>query len=307
MNKNNKTIGIIGASSGWGAKIRSTEQGPEIVKALGLLSLLKEKNIKAIWLETVYPEISELNHFDPSAEEIETIIYDFNARLFAEVSKAVENKNFPLVIGGDHSMAIATWNAIAQTKDDVNNFGLIWIDAHMDSHTQKSSQSHAMHGMPVSFLLKHSQPSRFDHGGEAGVIDPKHMVLIGIRSYEAEEEEFLKSQNVRVYYMDEVKSRGFKVVLEEAIRIVTKETFSFGVSIDLDAFDPVDAPGVGTPAKKGLRKNEVLNSIGMLAQNEKFCGLEIAEFNPTRDIDEKTSQLIIDLILTTLGGNNATS
>ena len=128
-------------------------------------------------------------------------------------------------------------------------------------------------------------------------LNPAHVVLIGVRSFESGEEELLKNLNVKIYYMNEIKERGLEEVFSEAIKIVTQGTKGFGISLDLDAIDPIEAPGVGTPEPNGLKAQEVLSALSTLKHNKNFKAFEIAEYNPTLDINHKTAALIQQCIL----------
>jgi arginase len=154
--------------------------------------------------------------------------------------------------------------------------------------------------MPVAALLGAGDPKLVKLHQLGPKIKPEHIVMIGIRSFEEGEAAFLRAQGVRIFYMEEVHERGFDVIFREAIELIAPLTDFFGLTVDLDAFDPVDAPGVGSPEGYGLMKQEVLPALHFIGEHPKFCALEIAEYNPTLDQDDKTAQLIQHIILSTL-------
>src|SRR6267378_1521187 len=184
--------------------------------------------------------------------------------LASAVTDAMQRGHLPCVLGGDHSCAGGTWTGVARALD--GDLGLIWIDAHMDAHTPRTSHTGRLHGMPLAWLLGEDDDPLY--GLATGVIEPRHVALIGVRSFEREEKMRLERLGVRVIYMDEVRSRGIKAVLDEAIAIATSGTTAFGISIDLDVVTPDEAPAVGTPVPKGVAGAELgaaLDGIGMRA------------------------------------------
>ncbi len=160
----------------------------------------------------------------------------------------MRHARLPCVIGGDHSCAGGTWTGVARMLQ--GELGLVWIDAHMDSHTPATSHTGRLHGMPLAWLLGQGDDALY--GLSAGVVDPEHVALIGVRSYEPEEKERLDRLGVRVFHIEEVHRRGLDTVAAEALAIAARGTSGFGVSIDLDAVTPEEAPGVGTPVADGI-------------------------------------------------------
>jgi arginase len=287
-----KHSSLIGAATGWGAQKRTTEHGPDAMKHFGLAEKLQQENISVSWQEIVYPYLRFANDNDIAPGHCIPYVTDMCQNVFNAVSKSLQQGNFPCVIGGDHSIAVGTWSAMATSMAASEQFGLIWFDAHMDAHTPKTSPSLAYHGMPVASLLGYGAPELTELGGKGAKLKPEHVVLIGARSFEAGEQNLLTELGVRIYYMDEIRARGFEDVLKEAIAIVSKGTSGFGLSLDLDGFDPSDTPGVGSPATGGLTQAEVLPTLHMLRDHPKFQALEITEFNPHLDQQMKTAHLI---------------
>ncbi len=280
---------LIGASFGWGAGLKETEMGPQVLKQLGSL------NTKP-WRTFLKANIPYSADKMLSYEERLTQVEDFACRL-AEQVVACEPMHVPIVLGGDHSIAIGTWSGMVSAKNAQGNFGLIWIDAHMDSHTPQTTPSYNIHGMPLAVLLGHGDSRLVNVGLPGAKLNPAHVVLIGVRSFEPGEEKLLKSLNVTIYYIDDVNKRGFKTVFEEAVKKVSDKTNGFGVSLDIDAFDPTIAPGTGAPEPNGiLDVDAVVDGLISIKDNEKFTALEIVEFDPTRDQNSKTSQLVVKLV-----------
>jgi arginase len=284
-------IALIGSASGLGAPNRATEKGPDLLQHNGLAQLLQAHHLDTYWSQILRPlKNGEDNMILPQlVPQLES--------LAETVKEAILSNEFPVVIGGDHTMAVGNISGVVEAYNAQQNFGLIWIDAHMDAHTPQTSHSHNYHGMPVAALLGYGDPKLSNLVSPGPKLKPEHVVLIGPRSYEPEEEQFLKELGVKIFYGDEVRRRGIQPILQEAINIVTKNTKGFGISIDLDAFDPNDAPGVGTPAPDGIKTQDFLPFIGRLHEHPQFKFLEIAEFNPDLDRDQKTEKLIQSLLL----------
>jgi arginase len=219
------------------------------------------------------------------------------ARWSADMTRDVvaEGRTF-LAVGGDHSHAIGVWSGAGRGLRRSGPLGLIWIDAHMDMHTPKTTHTGLIYGMPVAALLGHGAPELTGVAGGVPALQPHHVCLVGARSFEPEEPAFARRHGVRVIGMDEVRTRGLAACLAEAKAIVTRGTAGYGISLDLDAFDPADAPGVGTPAAEGIAAAAFLREWGALACDPKCAGVEIAEYNPARDDSGKTLRLMGDLV-----------
>lgn len=291
-----KQTALIGSASGWGAQLRSTEKGAEFMKKSQLLASLTNKEIEAFWSDVVLPTKRAFELDLPSGPKTLPYIIPQLESLAKRVDQAINNKQFPTAIGGDHVMAVGTFSGAIKALDARENFGLIWIDAHMDAHTPATSPSYAYHGMPVASLLGHGEEALVNLYGPGPKIRPQDLVLIGIRSFESGELHFLRESGVKVYYCPEVLSRGFEGIIQEAIAHVSKNTKAFGVSIDLDAFDPKYAPGVGSAEPHGLIPQDVLPHLHHVRSNSKFSALEITEFNPDLDHDNLTADLIKNLL-----------
>lgn len=272
---------IIGACTGWGAQIRACEKGPEALT--DVYERLKQTGAKIEGIEMLHPE-RQAAHLNFPISQTLPLVNAFNHKLMGVMRKALSQKLFPIVIGGDHSIAVGTWSSFHSP------FGLLWIDAHMDSHTPATSPSGAYHGMPLAALLGRGDMYH------SNVLKPQNVALIGIRSYESGEANLLKELNVRIYFMDEVKKRGLKAIMPEALAHITKGVQHFGVSLDLDALDPTETPGVGSPEPGGLHKQDLLPWLRVLGQDPRLLAFEMTEFNPERDVKDKTKQCAFEVL-----------
>ncbi len=291
---------IIGYDSGWGCHDYHCEDGPAAIQAERLLHKLRHLGVDAKWRGPL--GIKFLGKHDPldTKEKTLPLLTEGLKRLFNHVKHAIENKCIPVIIGGDHSSAIGTWSGAVVALGAQEKFGLIWLDAHMDAHTYETSRHGKWggwwHGQPVTALMGHGLPELRNIGGAAQKLSPQHISMIGIHSFEPEEDAFVKKHNIKVYSLEEVTRRSFKAVYLESVQRATEGTSGFGLSIDLDCFDPHDVPGVGTPEEAGLSAAEVLPIIRSAARHPLFKALEIAEFNPHKDKDGKTCLLIEKII-----------
>lgn len=279
-------VRIIGAASGLGAQDQACADGPVAFHRSQAWHELAH-HPRVDWGRTL---------FAPAADGGGATgrIAGLCRHLADEVEHALRGGEFPVVIGGDHSVAIGTWSGVARVAGEP--VGLLWIDAHLDSHTPETSYSGAIHGMPLACLLGRGD-KRLLNIGLAGVqVSAGHTAVLGARSYEPEELDFLKASGVRIIDSVELAQRGFADCLHEALAIVTAAPAGFGVTLDLDAIDPLLAPGVGSPEPEGLSARDVLEAVSGIAGLPGFRALEIVEYNPDRDRLGITASLISDLV-----------
>lgn len=275
---------IIGYASGIAAGDSGCKDGPTY-----LFKTHQLKNTKIL--------------YDIKKSDKYAVVTDICTRLSDEVVECIDKERFFTVIGGDHSCAIGTWSGAAHALRDKGDIGLIWIDAHLDAHTPQTSPSGNIHGMPVAVLLGYGDEHLIRIQDNLPKIKPENLCMIGMRSYESGEQDFINKLNIKVFYMDEVLRRGFDAVFAEAIEIVTRNTVGYGLSLDIDGIDPIEAPGVGTPVDNGIAGELLCQAFKKYSlqdkksqTHKKLLGLELAEFNPHRDIDKKTEMLIIKLL-----------
>ena len=281
-------VEIVGVACGEGARNKGSEAGPDAVRAGDIVARLQMRGLSAAWRETIRP--GHASHGGPLQA-----VNGVCRRLAQRVRAIVAHGGLPVVVGGDHSCAIGTWKGVASALRARGPLGLIWIDAHMDAHTPQTTPSGALHGMPLACLLGYGDEQL------AGLVDgarlsPQHVCLIGVRSFETNEAVLLRQLGVRVYYMYEVARRGLAAVMREALAIASAGTGGFGVTVDLDALDPRDAPGVNTPVANGIRSRELAAVLERLASHPAFTAIEIAEYNPGRDQDGRTAAVVTQLL-----------
>lgn len=221
-------------------------------------------------------------------------------RWLAGVTRSLaESREFFLAVGGDHSCAIGTWSGMARALR--GPLGLVWIDAHMDMHVPETTHSGAINGMPVAALLGHGAPELTGLAGSRPALEPGHICLVGARSFEPEEVVFAKRHGIRVIGREEVSRRGVADCLAEAREIASRGTAGYGVSLDMDAFDPSEAPGVGTPEPNGIHAREFMEVWRDLAGDAGCRAVEIVEYNPHRDRADCTAALMTAVVAATVG------
>jgi arginase len=290
-------IALIGAASGWGAGFRHTEEGPPALRQMGLADWLSARGVSASWRAMVRTEKHWREHPRVRPPETFGLVARHAAALADEVARAIVAQRFPVILGGDHAIAMGSWAGVARGHDYAP-LGLIWLDAHLDGHTMETTPSMNAHGMGAAALLGHGYQPFLDLCG--GVLKPEHLCYVGVRSYESGEMELLRRLGVRIILMDEVKRRGIDAALAEALAIATAGTAGFGVTIDLDGFDPSDAPAVGLKEPDGLRAAPTLAALRRLAGHQALRALEIVEYIPEFDENRRTAHLLRDLILAVL-------
>jgi len=286
-------IALIGAASGWGAGFRHAEEGPLALREHGLERWLEERGVDAEWRAMLHAEKSWRDHPEITGAAAFDLVLRHAEALADEVAAAAADGQFPVVLGGDHSIAMGTWTGVARAQAH-RPLGLVWLDAHLDAHTVETTPSMNAHGMGVAALLGRGHAPFVALAG--GVLKPQHLCYIGARSYEAGEMALLRRLGVRIITMDEVKRRGMDWALREAASIALSGTAGFGISIDLDGFDPKDAPGVGLREPDGFRAAPTLAALSRLARHPRLRALEIVEYIPEFDDRRRTAHLVRDLI-----------
>lgn len=290
-----RRVEIVGAASGLGAGQPGCGDGPARLRLAGLDAHLAARGLPIAWGETLFPDQAP---GEPAAQVLGRLC----DRLARSVGRIVRSGAVPLVLGGDHSCAMGTWRGVATGLGAP--VGLLWIDAHLDAHTPQTSHTGRLHGMPLAALLGQGNDTLCQ--GDA-VLSPEHVCVVGVRSFEPEEAALLAALGVRTYGAHEIERRGLDAVLREALARVQDGTAGHGITLDLDAIDPEDAPGVTTPVAGGLRAAELVAALADLTRTAAPVAVEIAEYEPHHDVGGATARLIEELAAAMLGGAAARS
>ncbi len=297
-----RPVHIIGVSLDLGGNRRGVDMGPSAFRIAGLGERLAALGISVIDegdLVAPTPETKSLG--DPGKKYIREI-----ARVCEKLYKAslavFDSGGFPLVLGGDHSVAAGSVAATAEfVRRDERPLGLIWVDAHGDMNTPATSGSGNVHGMPLASLLGPEPAELSRIGGFSPKVLPQHTVLIGIRNLDEREKELVRESGVRVFTMKDIDRGGIAVVAEQALAIAGTGTGGVHVSFDMDVCDPTIAPGVGTPVKGGLDYREAHMVMEIVADSGLLRALDLVEVNPILDDRNMTAILGVELAASALG------
>jgi arginase len=295
-------IAIIGAPLDLGAGRRGVDMGPSAVRVANLNRRLAELGYEVEDLgnvPVVQPESEPEGQ--PQAKYLPQIT-DTCTRLAEMVEKALNQGKFPLVLGGDHSIAVGTVSGVSKyLRDRKGKLGMIWIDAHTDMNTPGTSPSGNVHGMPLACCIGAGPDELTRIFGYAPKIDPANVALVGIRSVDEQERINVQHSGVHVFTMRDIDERGLGRVVEEAIRIASSGTTGFHVSLDMDAVDPQEAPGVGTPVRGGITYREAHLAMETLNDTGRMLSMEVVEVNPVIDEVNRTAMLAVELVMSAMG------
>ncbi len=285
-----------------GAGRRGVDMGPSALRVAGLNQKLAELGYQAEDLGNVIVDQPESLPTGPTDARYLPQIAHTCARLADMVERAADQERVPLVLGGDHSAAVGTVAGMSRHFDrNGKKLGLLWIDAHADMNTPESSPSGNVHGMPVACIIGQGPPELTGIGGHVPMVDPKNVAIVGLRSVDNIEGHHVRGAGVHPFTMRDIDERGMRTVMQEAIHAVSSGTSGFHLSFDLDAVDPAEAPGVGTPVHGGITYREAHLAMEMVCDSGLMTSLEMVELNPVMDIANRTAILGVELLMSALG------
>lgn len=293
----NDNLSLIGVALDLAAGTPGVSLGPEAIRFAGVVERLEnigydvkdEGDIRAVrGLDPITPGTNLKN-----LGEVTRV----NQLLCDQVDKTMAEGRFPLVIGGDHSIAIGTIAGVLQHK---KNLGVIWFDAHGDINTDQTSPSGNIHGMPVAVALGMGHKDLTDIGGDVK-LETKNIVFIGLRDLDSGEKKVLKDLGITAFTMHEIDRMGMPAVMEKAIEIASDGTDGIHVSFDMDSMDPVHAVGTGTRVPGGMTYRESHLAMEMISLSDKIVSAEFVEVNPIIDVKNQTAIIAVELIGSLLG------
>lgn len=294
----NKNISLIGVPLDLGASLRGGSLGADAIRYAGL----KKR------LENIGYTVKDEGNIDVKKEEAFTVpnsnlknmnvVVDTNKKLCEKVDQTMKAGSFPVILGGDHSIALGTIKGVLH---NIKKLGVIWFDAHGDINTDKTSPTGNIHGMPVASLLGLGAQALKEIGGEEYKIDKKNFVFVGSRDLDIPERKMMKELGMTVFTMHEIDKIGIVAVMEEAIRIASEGTDGIHVSFDMDVLDPEIAPGTGTKINGGMNYREAHISMEMIALTKKLVSVEFVEVNPLLDNKNMTAEMAVSLAGSLLG------
>ncbi len=288
-----RKISIIGMPMDLGQLRRGVDMGPSAMRYAGMIERLKtlqyeiddQGDIPIGRPEIVNKKGTNLRNLELVAEKSEL--------LAKKVDEVVSSGSFPLVLGGDHSIAIGTLSGVAK---HYQNLGVIWYDAHGDLNTAETSPSGNIHGMPLAISLGIGDPALTGIAGYCPKVKPENIVIIGARALDEGEKILIREQGIKVYTMHEVDRLGMTKVMEETITYLKDKTDGVHLSLDLDGLDPIDAPGVGTPVIGGISYRESNLAMELLSEADIITSAEFVEVNPILDEKNKTATVAVSLM-----------
>ncbi len=300
MSELNKTadIDIIGVQIDFGAAQKGVAMGPLSIRYAGLRPSLKQLGYAVRDKGDIIPPDDGMSLRNMIRFEQ---VNATNRQLYEAVSETLSEGHFPLVLGGDHSIAAGSVSAVAKHYEKQGEIGIIWIDAHGDWNDDKSTVSGNMHGMPYSAVCGWGPSSMVDFGQEPHYVPTAHCVQVGGHDFDRAEAERMKKAGMHVFTMNEIDTRGMHDVMEEAIRIAGEGTVGIHLSFDVDAITPEYAPGTGTPVPNGITAREAFLAVEMIADSGKLISMDLVEVNPILDERNKTGILASELIQLALG------
>lgn len=312
-----REVHILGVPMDHGAGRRGVGMGPSAIRIAGLQEKLKALGLTVVdhgdvLIRDVERAQQLQMHVEGKANHLPMIGRACDA-VHEHVKRIVKKGAFPLVIGGDHSIAIGTiaglMSAYKEEEAELRKeepateltLGLIWIDAHGDLNTPLTSPTGNIHGMPVAVALGQGPDVLTKIGGVAPKLNPNDVVLVGLRDLDRQEKQAILDSGVHAFTMKDIDERGMAAVMRDAINLATRNTDYLHVSFDIDSVDPRVAPGTGTTVFGGLTYREAHLAMEMIAESDALTSLELAEVNPILDVHNQTGQLAVDLIASALG------
>jgi len=293
-------VTLIGAPTDVGASVLGASMGPDALRIAGIVRALRALELQVHDLGNLSgpgnPQAAPSGGFRHLAE-----VTAWNQAVFAATLATLEAGQLPLLMGGDHCLAIGSISAVAQHCSAVGKrLKVLWFDAHADANTPASSPSGNLHGMPVACLLGHGPAELMALAGAAPALQARQLTLIGVRSVDATEKRFVNAQGIEVYDMRSIDELGMRAVIQAALADVDENTH-LHLSFDMDGLDPAVAPGVGTPVRGGPTYRETQLFMEMLADSGALGSVDIMELNPALDLRNQTAELAVDLLESLFG------
>ena len=295
-------IAIIGVPLDLGAGRRGVDMGPSAVRVANLNARLIEMGYQVDDLGNV-PVAQPESHPEgqPHAKYLPQITQTC-IHLAELVEKQMATGSYPLILGGDHSLAVGTVSGVSKhLRDRGEKLGMIWIDAHTDMNTPATSPSGNVHGMPLACCIGLGPKELTDIFGYSPKVAPENVALVGIRSVDDDERDNVQRSGVHAFTMRDIDERGMRSVIEESIRIAGSGTAGFHVSLDMDAVDPREAPGVGTPVRGGITYREAHLAMETMCDSGRITSMEVVEVNPVIDEVNRTAALAVELVMSAMG------
>ena len=295
--ENAQWVAVIGAALDLGAGRRGVDMGPSAIRYAGLEARIQALGRRCEDWGNVRTAVAEASAVGDERMRFLAQIKETCSRIADLVVRAVEGDALPLVLGGDHSVALGTLGGLARAKGPG---GVLWLDAHGDLNRPETSPTGNVHGMPLAATLGLAGPEFESEAFRLPAVDPARVALVGVRELDDGERNLLSELDARVYTMSDVDRLGVEPVLREALEHVAGDGFVH-VSLDMDVLDPEVAPGVGTPVRGGLSYREAHLAMELVSESGIVSSLEVVEVNPILDRENETAKLAVELVASALG------
>jgi arginase len=295
--ENAQWVAVIGAALDLGAGRRGVDMGPSAIRYAGLEARIQALGRGCEDWGNVRTAVAEASAVGDERMRFLAQIKETCARIADLVVRAVEGGALPLVLGGDHSVALGTLGGLARANGPG---GVLWLDAHGDLNRPETSPTGNVHGMPLAATLGLAGPEFESEAFRLPAVDPARVALVGVRELDDGERHLLSELDALVYTMSDVDRLGVEPVLREALEHVAGDGFVH-VSLDMDVLDPEVAPGVGTPVRGGLSYREAHLAMELVSESGIVSSLEVVEVNPILDRENETAKLAVELVASALG------
>ena len=294
-------VALIGAPTDVGAGVRGACMGPQALRVAGLVQALQSQGVSVIDMGDLLGPPRPFSSQDARGPHHLDEVIAWNRAVFQAVDLCLSEGDLPLLMGGDHGLAVGSISAIARhCHRQGRRLRVLWLDAHTDVNDAASSPSGNLHGMPVACLLGRGPASLVGWSGQTQALQAADIAFIGIRSVDAEEKAAIARLDLRVWDMRAIDEHGLRHALNEALQGVDADTHVH-VSFDLDALDPAHAPGVSTGVPGGLTYREMQLCMEMIADTGCLRSLDVMEINPAQDVRNRTAELAVQAVCSLLG------
>lgn len=291
-------IRVIGVPMDFGADRRGVDIGASAIRYAGLNDQLRRLDHQVHDVGNIVVPQPESRPIGNSRVKYLEPIVKVAEELADVVTATLQESEFPLILGGDHSISLGSITGVTRVHKDV---GILWIDAHADFNTEESTPSGNIHGMVLAALAGLGNSRLTGIGGWAPKLNTQRIVIIGARDLDRGERELLRSHHIHVFTMSDIDQRGISEVMRQALAITGEANDGIHVSLDMDALDPTHAPGVGTPVRGGLSYREAHLAMELIADTNRLVAMDVVEVNPILDRENATALLAVELVMSALG------
>ena len=289
-------VDIIGAATTFGQPRLGVDLGPDALRYANLVNEIEKLNIEVNDKGNIHSDmkVNVAQHSQGDANTLKNYnqVVDFNEKLASSVDESVEQGAFPLILGGDHSLAIGSLAGISRHYE---NLGVIWYDAHGDLNNSHTSPSGNIHGMPLAISCGVGDEKLVNLYKEGPKVKPENIVLIGMRDLDEGEKEYISENDILTFTMTDIKEKGISAVMQESLEYLQNKTDGIHLSLDVDALDPTETPGTGTPVDGGLSLSETLFAMTQLHDSQKVTSMDLVEVNPLLDDKNKTAEKAVSI------------